>query len=427
MRRRPLANRGFVSLFATQFFEAAGDNVIKGAIVYAVALDGPWHDRIGSGGQGVVGLLFTLPFVLLSAFGGRLADRYSKRSSTVVLKTLSIGVACVTLVAFRVDSLTLALVAMTLFTCVSSFFGPVKYGMIAELVDRDEIVRANGLINVGTNLAVISGTVLAGVVATGFAAAHPSANGDGASRLGLLAPGIVMVALSLLGWLTCLTLPRLTAQSPGLPLDPNPFTTYWESLRHMARGPLLVIALLWTYFYFLASIVLSMLGDYPDLLGVSPLLASLLNAAMGVAIGIGCVGAAWLSGRRSRLGFVPFGAAALAITFLLLGVAPLTYWLVGALLSAMGLVSGLYIIPLQAALQELAPSAERGRFLGTANAMSFVMAGVGAVLFLGLSKLGMPSNRMFLVLAALTAVVCAIVIALLRRGRLPVDTTLSAA
>lgn len=416
MSRAPLFNRGFLSLFATQFFEAAGDNIIKGALGYAVAVGGPWHDRIGDGGQGFVSFLFTIPFVLFSAFGGRLADRFSKRSSTVALKTVSIVVAAVTLLGFWGDSLALSLVALALFAIVSSFFGPVKYGMIAELVDRDEIVRANGVINVGTNLAVISGTIIAGAVATAFSNAHaPEAEGTVTQTSGLLAPGITMLAFSLLGWLTCLTLPKLAAQSPDLPLDPNPFTTYWESLRHMAKGPLIVITLFWTFFYFLAAIVLAMLADYPQILGVSPLKASALSAAMGIAIGVGCVAAAWLSGKRSRLEFVPLGAAGLALAFLLLGIAPKDYWLIGALLSVMGLAAGFYIIPLQASLQELSPSGERGRFIGTANAMSFVMVGLGSLLFVGLSKLGMPSNRMFLPLAALTAVAGVLVYLWLRR------------
>ncbi|MFO0828021.1 MAG: MFS transporter [Phycisphaerales bacterium] len=419
-QRRPLWNAGFISLFATQYFEAASDNVIKGALGFAVGLGGPWADRLGDGGQGLVSFLFTVPFVVLSAFGGRLADRYSKRTSTVALKTVSLGVAVMTLIAFRADSATLAIAALVLFAIVSSFFGPVKYGMIAELVDEDQLVHANGLINVGTNLAVISGTVLAGVVATAFADAHESAQSaptTAASDLGFWVPGLAMCGLAFLGWMTCLTLPRLKPQSPDLPLDPNPFSTYWQSIRGMASGPLLAIAIAWTFFYFLAAFVLAALADYPKLLGVTPLKASVLSAAMGVAIGVGCVTAAWLCGKRARLGFVPLGAAGLAAAFLALGIAPLQYWLVGALLSGMGLVAGFYIIPLQAALQQLAPNDQRGRFLGTANAMSFVMGGVGALLFWALGHAGMPTNRMFIVLAVLTLVAGVMIHAWVRRNR----------
>lgn len=410
--RRRLFGRGFFALFATQYMSAAGDNVVKGVIAYSVGLNGPWSDRLGAGGQGLIALCFALPFVVLSAFGGRLADRFSKRTSTIWLNVFSLSIAIAALLAFALDSLAGAVAALVAFAVSSAFFGPVKYGMIAELVEREDLGRANALINVGTNLAVITGTVLAGWVATVFVKAH-----QGGPAIGWWLPGIVLIVSAVLGLLTCLPLPRLVAQEPNLPLDPNPFTTYWESLRRMARGPLLGVAFAWTYFYFLAAVVLAILADYPSLLGVDPLEASILSAAMAVAIGVGCVAAGWLAGARLRLEFVPFGAAGLALSFLLLGIAPLRFALVGALLSGLGLVAGFYIIPLQSALQALAPPDQRGRFLGTANALSFVMTGVGALLFWILSSLGMPSNRMHLVLAALTAVAGGVIVVWLRRNR----------
>ena len=93
---RGLWNRGFISLLATQFFEAASDNVIKGTLSFAVAFGAPWEHAFGTGGNGIVGLVFVLPFILLSAFGGRIADRHSKSRVTIVLKTVSLAVAAFT-------------------------------------------------------------------------------------------------------------------------------------------------------------------------------------------------------------------------------------------------------------------------------------------------------------------------------------------
>jgi len=417
--RRPLWNRGFLSLFATQFFEAASDNVIKGAITFAVAENGPWQSRIGAGGQGWITVLFTLPFVLLSAFGGRLADRYPKNRSTVVLKLASIGVALITVLAFGCDSLMLAITALVAFACVSSFFGPIKYGMIAELVEREQLGRANALINLGTNLAVITGMVIAGSVAYQFRVAHES--GAASSGIGWWLPGLVMLGFTICGLLSCLTLPRLRAQSPNLPLNPDPFSTYFAVLKQMKQGPALAVALAWTFFYLLASVVLQILPDYASLLKVTEDETGYLMAIMAVAIGIGCMAAAWLSGARLRLGLVPFGAAGLAIAFLALGLAPLNYAFTAMGLFALGFVAGFYIIPLQASLQALAPDDERGRFLGTANAMSFAMGGAGGAIFSGARWLGVPSNRIFLIIAALTAIVCVVCVVWLRRNRAIVD------
>ena len=98
--KRGLWNHGFVALLPTQFFEAASDNIIKGVLTFAVAVGAPWETVFGKGGNGVVGLAFTLPFILLSAFGGRIADRSSKSRVTIVLKTISLAVAAFTAIEF---------------------------------------------------------------------------------------------------------------------------------------------------------------------------------------------------------------------------------------------------------------------------------------------------------------------------------------
>jgi acyl-[acyl-carrier-protein]-phospholipid O-acyltransferase/long-chain-fatty-acid--[acyl-carrier-protein] ligase len=153
---------------------------------------------------------------------------------------------------------------------------------------------------------------------------------------------------------------------------------------------------------------LLIIPDYTTLLSISESESSLMSAGMAVAIGVGCIAAAWISGDRPKPILVPIGAGALALFFVLLGLAPRSPWLVGSLLAGMGLVAGLYIIPLQSMLQALAPDNERGRFLGTANAMSFVMGGVGSLLFVGVKNLGIDSDRTFLLLAVLTVIVGAL-------------------
>ncbi|MDZ4754789.1 MAG: MFS transporter [Phycisphaerae bacterium] len=416
--RRPLWNAGFISLLVTQFFEAASDNVLKGVLTFAVAANGPWSDRFGPGGQWIVGVAFAVPFIFLSAFGGRLADRYPKNRSTLVLKLASVGVALFTMFAFHADSHLLAMVALLGFCSVSSFFGPLKYGMIPELVDADEIGHANGVINMATNLAVISGTIIAGVVAMKFRLAR-----EGVDEIYLWLPGLTMLVLVIGGLLACLPLPRLKAQNPHLPLDPNPFSTYGQALRGMAQGPLLVVALAWTFFYFLATVVLMILPDYQTVLTINETEVSWLTAIVGVAIGIGCVTAGWVSGKRLRPRLAPWGAFGLSLAFLLLGLVPAQYWLIAGLLFTMGMVAGFYIIPLQSMLQALSPDDQRGRFLGTANAMSFAMSVVASLMFLGLRQMSMPSERIFLVLAGMTASVGVLLAIWVRRRGAAIGAT----
>ena len=412
-RERPdLWNHGFVSLLCTQFFEAASDNVIKGVLSFAVALGAPWETVFGEGGNGVIGLAFTLPFIVLSAFGGRVADRYSKSRITIVLKAISLIVAVLTAIEFARGSAMGALIALVCFAIVSSFFGPVKYGMIAELVAPSQLARANGIINMATNVAVIVGMIVAGIVAFHWKASFIDGVPTGSAAW---LPGIAMMVAVTFGFLTSLTLPKLTAQNPTLPTNFNPFSTYIATMREMAQSPLLAVAAAWTFFYFVAAIVLLILPDYSAFLGIADDQTAYLMAVLAVAIGVGCVIAAYLDTPRRRPYFVPFGAAGLALGFGLLGVAPPSFAVTAALLAVTGLLAGFYIIPLQSMLQSLAPDASRGRVLGTANGLSFVLGAVGSAMFLGLRHADMPSHRIFLVLGLLCAGVAGVTLVWLRR------------
>ena len=409
---RGLWNRGFISLLFTQFFEAASDNIIKGVITFAVAAGGPWETVFGEGGNGLIGILFTLPFVLLSAFGGRLADRHSKSRITVLLKTVSLAVCALCALEFARGSAYGTVAALIAFATVSAFFGPVKYGMIAELVAPEKLARANGVVNMATNVAVIAGTLVAGLVATQWKASFAEGMPTG---LGAWMPGIVMAVAVVAGFLTCLTLPRLRPQNPSLPVDLNPFSTYVSTIREMARSPLLAVCGAWTFFYFVAAVVLLILPDYSTFLSIPDDQTALLMAALGIAIGVGCVVAAYLDTPARRVRFVPFGAAGLAVAFGLLGVAPAHFGATMACLVLVGLTAGFYIIPLQSMLQSLSPDQLRGRVLGTANGLSFVMGAVGSGLFFLLRQSGVPSNRVFLVLALLCAAMAAVALTWLRR------------
>ncbi len=395
---RGLWNRGFLSLLLTQFFEAASDNIIKGVISFAVAIGGPWETVFGDGGNGVVGIAFTVPFILLSAFGGRIADRSSKSRMTVVLKAISLAVCAFCAFEFARGSAWGAVAALVAFASVSAFFGPVKLGIIAELVEPRELARANGLINMATNVAVIVGLIVAGMVAKHWKAGFVDGEPTGASAW---QPGLAMAVFVTLGFLTCLTLPRLRAQCPDLAVDLNPFATYVTTIREMARSPLLAVAMAWTFFYFVAAVVLLILPDYSTFLAVDDGETSYLMAGLAVSIGTGCIAAAYLDTPSRRTAFVPAGALGLAGAFLALGMAPASYGITAVLLCVTGLAAGFYIIPLQSMLQALAPDDMRGRVLGTANGLSFVMAAVGSGLFWLLRQADMPSHRVFLVVGTL--------------------------
>ena len=410
--------RGFLSLIITQFFGAANDNILKMVLIYMV-IDGAWKGELGSGGQGIVSLCFTVPFILLSGYAGQFADKNSKSYVSVLVKVVEIPIALLALTGFLLGNLWITLSALVALTCQSAFFGPAKYGMIPELVERGDLSRANGTINMMTNIAVIVGTLIGGMIADVYSP-RPDENGVTAEAVVWL-PGVVLIIVAVFGLIAVLSIPHLEAQDCTLTYHRNPFSVYFKSLKEISKTPLLMIIFAWGYFYFLAGLVLLIIPEYSVVLrsyNVSRTEVSVLMGVMGVAIGLGCVLAGLISGHTIKPLLVPIGAAGITIFFALLGFVPPTlpnfnpYWRIlfspiAAFIFGAGISAGFYIIPLQALIQRLSPEDERGQILGTANGVSFAFLALSSALYWVIRPLyGVSPNpehpeRIFLISAIL--------------------------
>lgn len=374
-----------------QFFGAMNDNILKVVLTFMV-INGVWSGALGEGGQGIVSICFTVPFMLLSGFAGQIADRYSKRTVTFWVKVAEIPIAIVAGIGFYTHSLYVTLVALTALTCQSSFFGPAKYGMIPELVADRHLSRANGSINMLTNIAVIVGTVLAGAVSDSY-----FDQATGTTHMAWL-PGVILTVTAVFGLLAALLISPLQPGDRNLQITLNPFSTYIAAIREMSQTRLLMVMMAWGYFYFLAGIALFIVPEYTVVLKVSHTEASVLMGVLGIAIGLGCAVAGFLSGDRIEPRLTTIGALGLVVFFFLLAAVP--PWMpnmqplvrvalsnVSLLILFAGFFAGFYIIPLQALLQKLSPDDERGQFLGTANAVSFAFMTASGLLYSGIRPL----------------------------------------
>ncbi len=381
-----LLKRGFLGLLLSQFFGAMNDNVLKGILTFMVIQGGIWAGNLGEGGQGIVGVCFTIPFIILSGYAGQIADRFSKRTVTMWVKIIEIPIVIVAGIGFWLGNLWVTLLALFALTCQSAFFGPAKYGMIPELVKDSDLSRANGTINMMTNIAVIVGTLISGFVSDAY---FPQNGREGMIWLPLIALGLIAVA----GLVAATFLDPLPPGDRNLKFDYNPFTTYIVTIREMFRTRLFMVMMAWGYFYLLAGIALFIVPEYKDVLRIDSAEASVLMGVLGVAIGIGCAVAGLISGHRIEPRLIPVGAAGLVIFFALLGWIPpwkpnldssllsVAFSNVSLLIFGAGFFAGFYIVPLQSLLQYLSPNDERGRFLGTANAVSFVFLTIAAVIY----------------------------------------------
>ncbi len=366
-----MSRGSFHAFLVAQFLGAANDNLLK-TFLTLQATSGVWRATTGEGVSGDITLLFTLPFLLLSGFAGQFADRYPKHRVIRSLKLAEVVVVAGALVAIGVGSFSGAMVAFVALAVQSALFGPAKYGAIPELVAPGDLSRANGAVNLTTNAAVIIGIIAGGAISDGY-----DGQGVGATPW--------LLAVSVAGVVAAWRIRPLPAHSPTLPLRAAVWTPLIEGLRVMRRDrPLWRTALAWASFYFVAAVVLSavpVLGRafFPSASEHHTEIAMLMAGAL-VGIGVSSLLAGIWSQHRIRLGLVKWGALAIASALLAFALWPHSYGGALAGLSALGLASGFYIVPLQALLQARADHDARGRVLGAVNALSFafIAAGGGA-------------------------------------------------
>lgn len=448
--RRPIANRGFLSLLAVSFFGAANDNILKQILILMVAGGGLWANRLGDGSQGVVGLVLTLPFIFLSGYAGQIADKFSKQQVMLWVKIAEIPIALIAFAGLIFGSFWLSLLALLLLAVQSSFYGPAKFGAIPDLVDDHRLSQANGLINAISNVAVILGSLAAGPLADMYYPTIPAEGPSGAvvasaednadptnadsSQVKLVpnpnqAPlrwpaGAALLVVAAAGLGAVLLMPKMKAVAPDLKLSKDIFGSHVQTFKDSNR-PLLVVLFSWSGFYMIGMLALLLLPDYREILLVTNTSITVTVGLLAIAIVIGSVLVAVLSGKTIRPYFALIGAFGMTACFLTMGlvskeflgkeipefsllvitVGPTSAAGLKALVFMIGFFAGFYIVPLQSLLQFLSPSDERGRFFGTANALSFVFTSAASLLYWGLKGgLGVPTERVPLVCAALALV-----------------------
>src|SRR5438105_14539197 len=200
MSQSLLTSRRFAPLFWCQFFSAFNDNLLKNALVLLILF------KIGGAtGEALVTLaggIFIAPFFLLSASGGELADRFDKAMVARLLKLVEIGAAAVAVAGFELNSMPLLFLALFLFGSIGALFGPIKYGILPDHLNREELPAANALIEGATFLAILGGTIAGGIAMTG--------GGDPA----VLA--ITLMLFALLCWAARLFVPQTTPDAQAL-------------------------------------------------------------------------------------------------------------------------------------------------------------------------------------------------------------------
>jgi 1-acyl-sn-glycerol-3-phosphate acyltransferase len=403
-----MTDRRFWPLFWTQALGAFNDNVFKNAIVMLITYKS--LTLFGLSKESLValcGAIFILPFFLFSALAGELADKRSKTDLSRYTKVWEVLIMIVGAVGFAIESLPLLLIALFMLGIQATFFGPIKYGIIPELLGPRELVSGNALIELGTFVSILLGTILGGILM-------------GLGDTGRHWVSLAAIAIALLGYLTSRGIVHKPAQAPNLVISKRPIKPTFELIRLARKVPsvfLSVLAISW--FWLMGSIVLSVLPPLcKDILGGSENVLTFFLALFSLGVGFGALLCERLSFGSLELGLVPIGSIGMTLFALDIGLlsmpsAPTIHALfatvagirLAAALFFFSISAGLFTVPLYTLIQVRSDEKERSRVIAATNVLNALFMVGGAIGLMGLYATGLKGGQIFLVLAGTNALV----------------------
>jgi 1-acyl-sn-glycerol-3-phosphate acyltransferase len=410
--------RRFVPFFCTQALAAFNDNAFRNALLMLVAFQMGLDDHAAALYTNLAPALFIVPFFLFSASAGQLAEKFEKTRIIRWVKLFEIAAMVVAAVGFITHHVTLLLLVLFMMGVHSTVFGPIKYAILPQALKPAELVGGNGLVEMGTQLAMLVG-MIAGNALMRVAGVGP-----------WLASGAT-IGVAVVGYLASRAIPPAPATAPELKFNWNPVGETARVIRitHADRAVWnAVLGISW--FWFFGTVLIAQLPIYTrETLGGDGSVYTLVLTLFSVGSGIGALLCEKLSGRRVEIGLVPLGAFGLTafgvdLYFARHGMAATRdlNWLAflhgaGSLrivldLTLIGAFAGLYVVPLFAFVQARAPREKLSRIIAGNNIMNAVLIVAAAGFGLGLGALGLDAVQIFLAASLLNVLVAAYIFTL---------------
>ena len=415
-----LRQRRFAPFFVTQFLGALNDNVFRNGLVILVTFQGVLvlgmnHSQLAN----LASLLFVLPFFLLSATAGQLADKYEKSLLMRRIKLLEIGLMLIAATALLTESYPLLLSVLFLMGCQSTLFGPVKYAYLPQQLAIDELIGGNALVEAGTYVAIILGLVIGGIAVAI----------DSFEKTLLAA---LLVGFAIFGYLASRRIPTTRAVDPKLKINWNVWTETWRIVGFAREDRTVFLSILGiSWFWFFGTVMTVQVPAYTlDILNGNEAITTALLVAFAVGVGIGSLLCERMSGHRIELGLVPFGSIGLSLFAIDLyfthpvgNLVPVTSvaeflarpdsWRVLLDLGLLGAFGGIYSVPLYALIQKRSKRQHLSRIIAANNIINTIFMVAASLLAISLLNLGFSIPELFLVLATLNVVVAIYIYSLL--------------
>ncbi|MCP3924649.1 MAG: MFS transporter [Desulfobacterales bacterium] len=408
-----LKTKRFAPFFWTQFFGAFNDNVFKQALIIfitykaseGIAAQSDLYINLSAG-------LFILPFLLFSAFAGQLADKYEKSMLMRYIKILEICIMILGAISFYFQSVPLLILILFLMGTQSTFFGPIKYSVIPQHLNKAEITGGNAMVEMGTFVAILLGTIAGGNIIN-----FP--NGE-------LYVGLAVIVFAIIGWLTSIPIPKASSSDPDLKIDLNFFTQTIRTIQIARENKVVFLSVLGnSWFWMLGAAYLTQMANFNKVyLFSQPEVYTLILSIFSIGIGAGSLLCEYFSGKTIEFGLVPIGSIGLSIFGIDLYFAGLGRVPTGELLNIVqflsdisnvrvlidffliGIFGGFYIVPLYAIIQTRSREAVRSRVIAATNiinALFMVLAAVAGIIILTWLKFTIP--QFFLIFALCNIIV----------------------
>ena len=406
-----LGQRRFAPFFWTQFAGAGNDNLFKFAFTVMVTyqVQVAWLPPSLAGLA--IGALFILPFLLFSATSGQLTDKYEKTRIIRFVKNLEIGIMLLAGLGFMLSNAVVLLGCVFLMGLHSTLFGPVKFAYLPQALSERELTGGNGMIEMGTFVAILLGNVAGGLLV-----AIP--------EVGHTAVALACLSVALLGRLAAQAIPPAAATDPGLVVNWNPVSETWCNLK-LARENIVVfrslLGISWMWFF--GAVFLSQFPSFAkEVLHGNEQVASLLLVVFSVGIGVGSLLCEVLSRRHVEIGLVPLGAIGMSVFAIdlyfasrnlpaaeLMGLAAFlaqpAHWRVMADLLLLSLFAGLYSVPMYALIQMRSQPTHRARIIAANTILNALFMIASAVLAGALLAAGCTVPQVFLLTGIANAIV----------------------
>jgi MFS family permease len=410
-----LSTRRFLPMFLTQFFGALNDNVFKQALLLVITY-GMINQHVSDVSMlnNLAALLFILPYFIFSATAGQIADKYERSQLIRAIKILEIIIMLIGTAGFLLGNVWILLFALFLMGTHSTFFGPIKYAILPEILKPNELMSGNALFQTGTSMAILFGMILGGAVISSF----------GGSLIWI---SVTVLVIALLGYVSSRFILKQQVTAPDIKIDWNFFRTSFQTIQYAKSLPLVFTILLgnsWYWFYgatYLTQIPQMTLQNLHGNENVVILLLTLFS----VGIGIGSMLCRKIGGAEVNLKMVPIGAIGLTIFALylatclhfipahhaaLLGINDIlqaggAYYHVLIAVILLGISGGFYIVPLYTMMQAYSPRSHRARVVAANNILNAVFMVSSAIFsIIILSVLSIDIKILFCITAVLSAI-----------------------